>query len=789
MTTTPPGPIDLRDLVLTDRPLTEMLDLAARLELTAKEAMQQLRVIQAEGTGGDLEWLRSRNDDVRFNRELRYQALALVLPLTPLQFTRVSSAVNLGHLIVDPGSRPRFLDLFRARGRDWLEDYLRRITAVALPLVAHRGVHELILHLGLPLPTEPRFWVEWVLGDGFPRPGREWQRFFLAACASPEAFRGPRVTRDEHRRLVRIDELRAVEPIDDDALLHALVTALVRGERPANQRHLMIWLEDLGLLPRLHEKADLLVGAVPLLDSTVVKELLAQTLRDASPEYLGRLAPEVLSRREKTMRRQVLRALERLDQPSPELVDAVTLAASDPDAEIAALAVGLSQRWGAEVASGLGLWQDPSLPQATELAETTATDLPRLLLQEPVEGDLHVPVENFTWLEQVLAALVAHGYEHGRADTVTVVSTTFERGLDLSLPRKILDDWVAAEHEARKLSPVGWRKGLDLWAEARILDALGAVGRVPCLLSTPTHSDGHLAWQVLVERLGRYEAAGVEPVASDLYVALGRVFDDDGSPVPIAEEAVRAWRATPPGEPEPVVAEQSVLMRMLKGQRRGIKVTGDESPLVKVLGLGSPWDRSPWWRPQLADWGWGTRLLPRHPGQAWGYLLKSRRSWSAASWLGTIGGTVPRFGALGSFVALVITVIGHREREEEMATALVEAWDEGRVTADDLMTAWRSPWWQEWWWRGQRDPRPLARVLIMVAESGGLQLAWPLLVTAAEEIAAMDPLPEDAFAVLEAVLRYLPEVPEVPPMPAVAALARRRSSSKAVRAAKQIART
>ena len=785
MPATSPDPVVLRDLVLTDRLLTEMLDLTSRLDLTAKECHRQLLAIRAERTGGTLGGLRD-HDAVEFRREIRYQALALALPLTPLQFIKASSVENLGALIVDPEFRPVFLDLFRNRGHDWLEEYLRRITAARLSSLAHQGLQDLIRHLDLPLPTDPRFWADWVGHDPFPRPGRDWQRFFLAACAAPEAFRGPRITRDEHRRQVLIDELRAAEPTDDDALLEALVTALLRGERPANQRHLMIWLEDLGLLPRLHEKADLLVGMVPVLDSTVVKELLAQTLREASPEYLERLAPKVLSRREKTMRRQVLRALERLDQPSPELVDVVTSAGLDPDAEIAALAAGLSQRWGGEATTGLGLWQEPSLPQPTRIEEVTAADLPRLLLQNTAQGDLHVPVENFTWLEQVLSALVAHGHEHGRAETCTLAARSFERGLDLSLPRRILDAWIAAEHGNGKLNPVGWRKGLDRWAEARILDALTAVGRVPCLLSTPTHTDGHLAWQVLVERLGRYEDAGVEPVASDLYVALGRVFDDDGSPVPVAEEAIRAWRAAPPGEPELVVAEQAVLKRMLRGQRRGVKVIGDESPLVEVLGLGAEWDRSPWWRPQLDDWGWGTRLLPRHPGQAWGWLLNCAPRWSAASWLGTIGETVPRFGALGSFVALVITATGRREKEEEMATALVSAWDEGRVTADDLVAAWRSPWWQEWWWRGQRDPRRLARVLIMVAESGGLQLAWPLLVTATEEIAAMDPLPDDAYESLEAVLRYLPEVPEQPPMSAVAALAKRRSSSKAVRAARQI---
>ncbi|MDO5068211.1 MAG: DUF6493 family protein [Propionibacteriaceae bacterium] len=787
MSTTPPEPVDLRDLVLTERPLTELLELASHLNLTGKQSLQQLQAIQEEAAETTiLEWLRRDGDMVRFRREVRLLALALTLPLTPLQFTRVGFEGNLGYLILDLEHRSEFLALLQARGREWLEEYLRRAAAAAPESLPHKGLQELIRHFDLPLPTEPRFWARWMETDPYPRPGRDWQRFFLAACAAPEAFQGMWVTRDEHRRLVTIDELRAVEPTDDDALLHALVTALIRGERSSNQRHLMIWLEDLGLLPRLHEKADLLLGAVTVLDSTVVQELLAQTLPGASPEYLARLAPEVLSRKEKGNRRRVLRALKRVDQPSPELLDAVELAASDPDAEIAGLAAGIIQRWGGQRTAGLGLWQEPSLPQAEEVAEVGSQDLPGLLLRRGAEGDLSIMAEDLLWLEQVLAALVAHGHEHGRADTVTLVSETFERGLDLrSLPRMALQAWIEAEHGVGKF-PKGRWQGLDQWVEARIIDVLRAVGEVPCLLSTPTHSDGHLTWQRLKERLERYRDAGVEPIASDLYVALGRVFDDDGSAPPIAEEVVRAWRAARPKEPDLVIAERSWLKRMLKGQRYGIKVTGDESPLVEVLGLGSPWDRPLWWSPSLDVLPWGTRLLPRHPGQAWGWLANCCYEPFSSLWLGIIGETVPRFGRLGSFAALLTAVRAPREVVQEPATALLEAWDRGRLTAEDLMTAWHSPWWQERWWRGRRNPLRLARVLILVAEAGGLQLVWPLLVAAAEEIAALDPLPKEAFEPLEAVLRYLPEVPEVPPMSAITALAKRRSSSKAVRAARQI---
>lgn len=779
----------MEDLVLTERSMPEIIPLLRNLPTPSGSAAKRLSDLQQRI------WLvpepgqRAPSRGARDRSQSRLHVVAAALPLTPLQFLKHSDKRDLLPLLDDPATRDAMLELFARRGEQWLTEYCERSHSSAENAVRSSTLaYRFPVLFDLPLPTDPRYWRGWVADDPFPRPGVRWQEYFLAACAAPETFQGSFLTRDEHRRRVRIDELRAVEPIDDDALLDALVRAMARLERPANQRHLMMWLEDLGLLARLHEKADLLVNLIPLLDSTVVKELLAQLLPDATPARLAALAPEVLSRKEKLMRRQVLRALKRIDAPSPELMELVAAATADPDAEIVRLAAVLTEAWGGTATVGLGLWQEPSLPEVAGLDEVTALELPGLLGRAVEQGDLAVGVEELLWMEQVLAALVTHGHEHGRAATTVLVEDVLTANVNQSLPRTLLNIWVEAEHGNGRFPLPGWRDGLDRWAAARFRDALRAVGDIPCLLSTPTHTDGHLAWPVLVARLERYREAGVEPVASDLHVALGRVFDDDGSPVPVAEEAISAWRASPPGTPGLMVAEQSLLKRMLKGQRHGFKVVGDESPLLDVLDLGKPWTRSPWWRPGLTDFGWGVRLLPRHPGQAWGCLLRSRRQWSAASWLMAIGGSVPRLGALGSFAAMVATATGQRERDEDMATVLVTLWDEGRVTGGDLVQAWHSPWWQEGWWRDQRNPLPTARMLIRAAELGGLQLAWPLLTEVAEEIATMDPLPKEAHATLEAVFRYLPEVPRMPPLPAITALAERSSSSKAIRAAKQIAK-
>ncbi|OLT26469.1 hypothetical protein BJF79_12270 [Actinomadura sp. CNU-125] len=54
-------------------------------------------------------------------------------------------------------------------------------------------------------------------------------------------------------------------------------------------------------------------------------------------------------------------------------------------------------------------------------------------------------------------------------------------------------------------------------------EAAASVGRVPVLLATPTSFAGHIAPDVLVDRLERLQAAGVEPGEADLLQALLRI--------------------------------------------------------------------------------------------------------------------------------------------------------------------------------------------------------------------------------------------------------------------------
>ncbi|MBA8952268.1 hypothetical protein HNR61_003908 [Actinomadura namibiensis] len=90
----------------------------------------------------------------------------------------------------------------------------------------------------------------------------------------------------------------------------------------------------------------------------------------------------------------------------------------------------------------------------------------------------------------------------------------------------------------------------------RMREIVSTIGRSPVLLATPTESGGHLDPSVLVRRLERLAAAGVEPGPADLVQALLRLPRGAAAPTSHltsrAARAVRAWMAAG-GLPDPEV--------------------------------------------------------------------------------------------------------------------------------------------------------------------------------------------------------------------------------------------
>ena len=770
-------PESLEDLVTVLDDLTEA-DRSAIRKAIGKALPSLRRRMEKVGAGGQ-----------------RLVLLAVAVGATPAQCAKVFSSWDIWRLMQVPITRDRLLSWMTGNGPEWAGDLitrmLKRRTADSMYYT------ELIdeLALDIPIPDDPVFLTAWAVeNSSFPRPGHRWEKHLIAACAAPNAL-GRRLVADQRTQIqaqIReaVADLRVTEPTDDDALLLALLQVFERGDNRPSQQFALILIAGLGLTPLLAKHSDRFLAALPNADPIVVKFAVEQLLPPGlSEDHLTTLALDVLARKEKGVKRAVLKALRSVNDPSQDLVEMLTATTTGPDSTTAELAQKLLDDWGVATgpAESLGLWRDP-----LGIPPEPIDDLDRLL----DEVEFNELIQHLTGAgtrhreptelhERGLAALVALGWAKGRDAFVETLRGKVPRpGFWDGLLVQQVQRWVRKRFWMPRLAP------LTRFAARRCNDVLDAVGRVPCLLSTPTHKNNRVSWQKFQDRLHRYAEKDVDVLPIDLFVALGRIDRTEATPCNLpgrvtkgrtVQEIVDLWLKTP--------AEPGRMEFAAPGFRKGararhrVRVAGDEPVVAKALGIKGPWNKT-YQGPSgfLRERHAGRDLLPAHPTRMAMVALASPDETSAEEF--TDAALVIRFDTVLVLTGLIFASGASPQGRDEIAGALLTAWDESRLNPEMLVAAWESPWRQEL--RDDIAPVKVAAMLTTLAEAGGLALAWPLLTRIAEELAGTDKLPTGVATVLESVLNFLPEAPEKPDLPNITALAARKGNSKTVKVARRI---
>ena len=423
--------------------------------------------------------------------------------------------------------------LLAGRGTDWVE---KLVAALLRKRNDHWWLSHLVgplcvaLDLQLPGADHTTYWASWATDNSDPTPGRRWQEHFLQACASPNALTFPGLGRDESDIREKAMTLREREPTNDPALLDALLRVVERGDRPTAQQAVVRWLRALDLEDLLAAERPRLLAGLPNADKTVVKLFTECLLADGlGDDDLTALALDVLVRREKGVKRDVLKALRGVGAPSQDLVGTVEALAADADATTAELARELLEGWDAAppAEEPLGLWQEPSLPAPELLSEFTDD---ALVLDEPALLALLTDIDTRWWLsafryERLLAALVATAHAGGPDHLVRLIRRNVSPdGWCGFLTRLVVCLGDGTIVPGQGIRPAASQGGpLSFLAAQRARDIFGLLGELPCLLSTPTHEGFRVAWEVFRERVGRFREAGVELVPTDVAVALARL--------------------------------------------------------------------------------------------------------------------------------------------------------------------------------------------------------------------------------------------------------------------------
>ncbi|MDO5067819.1 MAG: DUF6493 family protein [Propionibacteriaceae bacterium] len=749
--------------------------------------------------------------------EGRRSALAKALPkvLTQLRRTTIPATVIVAATTLqttprvlastlDPNTVPQLLANRAAtehvtaqllsRDRDWLARFIdaacaRRTTVQHLP----RLLDPLIDAHGLPLPSEPRYWLGWMQGGGLPRPGTGWQRRFLTACETFGAFRVSNFDPELRVGEIRdgITELRSGEPVDPSALLRGLLQVFGRGETSGAQNAALMWLNALDLAPQLWPEREAVVAALPKANTAFVKLALDHLLRpDLTDEELTTLAAQVLPRREKGPRRTVLKALSRITEPSEQLTRIVRSAA-EADPTCSDLADRLLNTWETRNLPAppvQGLWRDPDplpphpLPPSISLDDEALAELcARVGHDYPGDPLTH---------EQVLASLVATAH----AGRLSNIREAISRRLGLTgFVVNVLENLLL--RTSREITPAETSTTCGLLAHllvrraAEVIDALGAI---PCLLSTPTHDDFHVSWSAFVERAGTYWDAHQTLLPADVAVALGRLdrsqeIDPDDLPlvriqgVPATLAQVVATWLTSPGDPAQLILlpEDEQATRWANRVAARMRVTGEEATAHRPLQLHDAWldgyrpgkvteaDQEavavflpvtdPVIRSALGEIPPVLTLMPNRPARpaAWVlHALLERGADAAREPFALLARTAKPWGSVVSLLWLLLVNADEDTERDALVATLLQAWGRGAVSADDLVSAWHSRY------RVVLDPSrtTVATTLIQVAQQGGLALVWPLLSHLVDELAGSRGFTGTTTPLLE---DFQPLVPEV----------------------------
>ncbi|WP_130875402.1 DUF6493 family protein [[Pseudopropionibacterium] massiliense] len=765
--------------------------------------------------------LRSR---APFGLEYRCVVLAAFLNTTPTQMVATLTEWSIRQLANDRPAHDYVVERVAAHDEKWA----RRFVAATLKktsLAEHLPplLDPLINTFDLPLPTDSRYWSGWMRNHSAPTPHCRWEKRFIAACSAPNAFvvrRGDRTT--YLNRITRdIHDLRAIEPTDDPALLRALLQIFARGDRDNAQRVAMLWLKGLGLIPLLPTERNHVFKAMPRAGGSFVRLAVKQLLStDLTDTELTDLALTVLPHPQKALRRAMMKAVSRLITPSQDLLDAVRLIATQQDTTSAALAKQLLEHWDRS-ADGTpeepppgstssiadhsetrtrkpGLWRTPAGRCPQPLRSLSGTTL---VLNDPDLETLIVKLDadrrgNPGLQEHALAALVATAHVRGpnRVRHAIRTSIRYINSHRSLLARLLQRLGRRAEGEPRR--PVtSESKPLTFLPVQRAIDVLSRLGELPCLLSTPTHTDFHIAWNVFAGRARHYRHTGVKVLPTDIAVALARL-DRSTTPEDLSafEQPIHGvtadlatvidhWRNNParPGELRflPAPEKKNGVASAMR-----VEVDGDEPTVHELLGIRSHWALP--YRPvhPCQEDPWVLVTLPEHPTRPAGLALQASGTF-ALNIFEHLVATAPRFGPVASFVSLILASDATEKERDRTAALILTAWDEERLTPDDLVAAWNSPWRRSWKISVPRITTTLGRI----ADAGGLALVWPLLTGIAEEIAGQDVIPAPDSTVLEAVLHHLPEVQAAGvtvDLPNATALATRTVSLKAVKIAQLI---
>ncbi|HSP60863.1 MAG TPA: hypothetical protein VLO09_07360 [Ornithinimicrobium sp.] len=649
------------------------------------------------------------------------------------------------------------------------------------------------------------------------------------ALATPDAFASLETFRRPGRELeVAVAQLVAEGVLDRGRVLASVLEALTRQDSAHSQRALARILDALELGPDdAAGRLPLLVHLLATARGPVTAVLLPAVVAAAGDADVAAVATTVFTRPEKAQRTTLLRALVAQDAPwgREARVQALTVAADLPDRALAERATRALDALGAAPVPAhepppTGLWTDPAPVVATgaaavvdpDEASMTAALSRTTVAMDPCDGamfwDAAVrwsrtdPRGARAWArglgDRVLELPVPAGLRALRAEPWDQVGPAAHRRLHTTTAQFHTGVRVPFDPDTYGVTSLSTTQALHrvLMSETTL-----RLGEIPCVLSTPSRTDGTLELSALVARLREYAAGPHLAGPVDLFVALLRLEPAD----PARSAALDGLQVGLWSDEETGGAQR------LLGRRRR---TADAVQLVRdwVAGGGLP--------PLSVGHRGGTIALDPPvlpvPAQAVGGIPPSLLAghedgvheeysdWSVGpetdagmvpGWADLLAARLQRsFDQKGRFPPMMLPAMASSPRPGaavvHAVTATLSHADEDRrlVAVDAALTLMGRGLWdpadhttccEHLLADGQLRLGRLAHSWEQLILGGGLKPVWPTVTAVLDGACGMEKKPPGLAELLATLRRYVTAVPAAVVPDSVVALASSRGSSKA----------
>ena len=325
--------------------------------------------------------------------------------------------------------------------------------------------------------------------------------------------------------------------LDKDMAMEQVFYGLNIAQRPGDRKELVNVLEQIGLSDRdIIERTEIIIPLLGLGETAILERFAPVLIQSATEDWLYPILISCSSAKVKKIKKLILNSALKRESPKSvnEYEEWLLLYKQDEDKSIVKLAGSLEDKWGLKIEQEAtkeevkGLWREtPKLWDVLkfelgEISSERLTDFASVISErkdfiEDLVFERFIAMANhIAYRNPDEAKMSLAGIPNGDAGGLRTLGR-WAKNLEMNMIKDTRENVWNGEKEVLKI-----RYHSLLYMRKELL--FNSMGKLPCLLSTPSYVDLSISLSDLVERLSIYEDKNLSYVSEpDLQLAITRL--------------------------------------------------------------------------------------------------------------------------------------------------------------------------------------------------------------------------------------------------------------------------